>query len=389
MKQNLQPESLCVHAGAIKDTQFGGVNTPIYTSSAFDYRNGTLIYPRNNNTPNQRVVAARIAALEKGEAGLLFSSGMAAIYTAMMAVVKAGEHVIFQADLYGGTQYMIRTELIPQGIDCTLVDGSDVRNFEAAIRPNTKAIYIETPSNPLLKIVDIAGVAALAKASGLVTMIDNTFASPINQNPITFGIDLVLHSGAKYLGGHSDILFGVAVGSAEWIARLHAKSLVYGGNLNGDTCALIDRSLKTLAVRVQRHNENALAVAQFMEDLPMVRKVYYPGLPSNEGFALAQKQMHGFGGMLSFELRINHLSDIDLFLDTLKIITPAVSLGGVESLITSPRLTSHANVPLEEREKMGITDGLLRLSVGIEALEDLKTDLLEAIQKVELHSLIA
>ncbi len=387
--KNLKTDSICVHTGTIKDIAFGGVNTPIYTSSAFDYRNGAVMYPRYYNTPNQVVIAERIAALEHGEAALVFSSGMAAIYSAMMAVLKTGDHIILQSDLYGGTHHLVVHEFPNLGIDYTMVDASDMANIEAAIRPNTKAIYIETPSNPILKIIDIQAVAVLAKAHHLTTLIDNTFASPINQNPIDFGIDIILHSGTKYLGGHSDICFGVAVSTENWIKKIHAKTVIYGGSLNGSTCALIDRSLKTLAIRVRQQNENALAIAEFLEDLPMVRKVYYPGLPSHDGHDIATKIMKGFGGMLSFELQINHFNDINFMLSNLKLIAPAVSLGGVETLITSPVLTSHAKVSPEERAKMGISNALLRLSVGIEAVEDLKADLLYAIEKLETHSLIA
>ncbi len=387
--KKLKPASACIHSGAIHDKEFGGVNSPIYTSSAFDYRNGEVVYPRYYNTPNQKVISERIAALENGEAGKVFSSGMAAIYTALMAILKRGDHIIFQVDLYGGTHHLTQNELPQNGIECSLIDASNPTNIEAAIQPNTKAIYIETPSNPILKIIDIEAVAKIAKANNLISLIDNTFASPINQRPIDFGIDIVLHSGTKYLGGHSDVCFGAAVSSEILMNKIHSKSTVYGGSLNGSTCALIDRSLKTLAVRVERQNENALALATFLDDLPMVRKVYYPGLESHIGFETAKKQMLGFGGMLSFELRINHLNDIDLFLSHLKMVMPAVSLGGVETLITSPRLTSHAKVSVEERRKMGVSDDLLRLSVGIEAIEDLKEDLLFAINKVETHSLIA
>jgi cystathionine beta-lyase len=387
--KNLKTASICVHTGAIKDTEFGGVNSPVYTSSAFDYRKSGVVYPRTYNTPNQVVIAEKIAALEHGEAALVFSSGMAAIFSATMAVVKSGDHIIFPSDLYGGTYYMAAQELTNFGIEYSFIDASDMANFEAEIRPNTKAIYLETPSNPTLRITDIEAVGKLAKAKGITTLIDNTFASPINQNPIDFGIDIVLHSGTKYLSGHSDIIFGAAVSTEEWIKKIHAKSVIYGGNLNGSTCALIERSIKTLAIRVKQQNENALALAYFLNDLPMVRKVNYPGLPSHHSHETAKRIMHDFGGMLSFELRINHVSDIDLMVNSLKMIAPAGSLGGVESLITSPFLTSHSKIPQTERLAMGVGEDLLRLSVGIEAVEDLKADLLYAIEKVETHSLIA
>lgn len=387
--KNLKTASICVHSGTIKDEKFGGVNSPIYTSAPFDYRKSGVVYPRYYNTPNQMSVAKKIARLENGEAALILSSGMAAIYSAMMAVVKSGDHVIFQSDLYGGTHYMAVSEFPNLGIECSFVDASDMANFEKAIRPNTKAIYLETPSNPTLKITDIEAVGKLAKAKGITTLIDNTFASPINQTPIDFGIDIILHSGTKYLSGHSDIIFGAVVASEDWIKKIHGKTIIYGGSVNGATCALIERSLKTLDIRVKQQNKNALKLAHFLNDLSMVQKVNYPGLPSHDGHEIAKRVMHGFGGMLSFELRINHISDIDLMVNSLKMITPAGSLGGIESLITSPYITSHAKIPKAERLKMGVREELLRLSVGIEDIEDLKADLLYAIQQVELHSLIA
>ncbi len=387
--KDLKTASICVHTGAIKDKQFGGVNSPIYTSSAYNYREGKVIYPRYYNTPNQQIISEKIAALEHGEAGLVLSSGMAAIHATMMAVLKSGDHIIFQADLYGGTYHFAVNELDNANIAYTMVDAADVDNFAKAIRPNTKAIYLETPSNPLLKITDIEAVASIAKANNLVTIIDNTFASPINQTPMDFGIDIVIHSGTKYLGGHSDICFGAVVASNDWIAKIHQKSIIYGGSLNSSVCALIERSMKTLAIRVREQTKNAQALAEFLDRLPMVDKVYYPGLSSHEGHELAKKLMHGFGAMLSFELRINYLHDLDVFLDNLRIIKPAVSLGGIETTLTAPTSTSHAKMPKATREKQGIFDNLFRVSVGIEDIEDLKADILYAIQKVETHALIA
>lgn len=387
--KNLKTASVCVHTGAIKDEKFGGVNSPIYASSAYNYRKGKVVYPRYYNTPNQQIISEKIAALEHGEAGLVLSSGMAAIHATMMAVLKSGDHIIFQADLYGGTYHFAVNELDNANIAYTMVDAADVDNFAKAIQPNTKAIYLETPSNPLLKITDIEAVATIAKANNLVTIIDNTFASPINQTPMDFGIDIVVHSGTKYLGGHSDICFGAVVASEEWIAKIRQKSVIYGGSLNSSVCALIERSMKTLAIRVREQTKNAQLLAEFLDDLPMVDRVYYPGLTSHEGHELAKRLMHGFGAMLSFELRINYLYDLEVFLDNLKMIKPAVSLGGIETTVTSPIATSHAKMPKATRAEQGIFDNLLRVSVGIEDIEDLKADMLYAMQKVEMHSLIA
>ena len=387
--KKLQTASICVHQGAIKDDKFGGVNSPIYTSSAYDYRHGNVVYPRYYNTPNQQIISNKIAALEHGEAGIVLSSGMAAIHATMMSVLKSGDHIIFQSDLYGGTFHFVVNEMEKAGIAYSMIDAADVNNFAKAIQSNTKAIYIETPSNPLLKITDIESVAAIAKANDLVTIIDNTFASPINQTPIDFGIDIVIHSGTKYLGGHSDICFGAVVSSEEWIEKIHQKSIIYGGSLNASVCALIERSMKTLAIRVREQTKNAQLLAEFLEGLSMIEKVYYPGLISHENHALASKIMHGYGAMLSFELRVNYPRDLEVFLDNLRMIKPAVSLGGIESTITSPVATSHAKMPKTLREEQGIFDNLFRFSVGIEDVEDLKADLLYAIQKVEIYSLIA
>ena len=387
--KKLRTASICVHEGAIKDETFGGVNSPIYTSSAYDYRQGKVVYPRYYNTPNQQIISNKIAALEHGEAGIVMSSGMSAIHATMMAVLKSGDHIIFQSDLYGGTYHFIVNELESSGISYSLVDASEVDNFAKAIQENTKAIYVETPSNPLLKITDFESVAAIAKANNLVTIIDNTFASPINQTPIDFGVDIVIHSGTKYLGGHSDICFGAVVSSKEWIEKIHQKSIIYGGSLNASVCALIERSMKTLAIRVREQTKNAQALAEFLESLPMIDKVYYPGLASHENHGLASRLMHGYGAMLSFELRINYPRDLEVFLDNLNMIKPAVSLGGIETTVTSPVATSHAKMPKALREEQGIFDNLFRLSVGIEDIEDLKSDLLYAIEKVETYSLIA
>lgn len=382
-EKSLKEASLCVHTGSIVDTIAGGVTTPIFTSSSYKYRDlGNMVYPRYFNTPNQISIVQKIAALEKAETGLVFSSGMAAIYSALMGILEAGDHIIFQQNLYGGTHHLVTTELEKIGVSYTLVDSRNLENFEKAVQPRTKAIYIETPANPLLDIVDIKGVADIAKAHGLITLIDNTFASPINQKPITLGIDIVLHSGTKYLGGHSDISFGAALCSTELTQRIHKKSTVYGANLNALTCYLIERSMKTLSVRVQQQNKNALALAQFLETHPMIEKVNYPGLSSHEGHEIAKRQMSGFGGMLSFELKIDTLAEVDYFQDHLKMIQVAGSLGSVETLLCSPRLSSHAKITPEKREAMGIRDGLLRLSVGIEDIEDLKEDIYTAIEKM-------
>jgi cystathionine beta-lyase len=301
---------------------------------------------------------------------------MACILTSLFALVRAGDHIVFQNDLYGGVHSLAMHELNRYGIGYTMVDAADPRNFEKAIRKETKVIYIETPSNPLLKITDLAAVSKIAREHGLLTMIDNTFASPVNQNPIDLGIDIVCHSGTKYIGGHSDICCGVMVTSKKLKSVILASASHFGGNLDAHTCYLVERSLKTMVLRVRQQNKNAMALAAFLEAEPKVAKVYYPGLKKHPGHSLAKKQMtEGFGGMLSFEIK----SDPEKFIKKLKFIRKAVSLGGVESTICSPVKTSHAKLSAAERLKVGISDKLLRLSVGIEEVEDLMTDIKEAL----------
>ena len=369
--------TLSVHAGSPGDNVYKGLVTPVYPSTAYDYEDvPATLYPRYFNTPNQHAVAEKIAALENAEAGVVFTSGMAAIITSLLAMLQRGDHAVFQSDLYGGTHYAITTEFPQFGIDYTLVDASIPENFEKAIRPETKVIFIETPSNPTLKITDIKAVAEIAKRHNIVTIIDNTFASPVNQNPIDLGIDIVTHSGTKYIGGHSDISCGVAVASKVYVDKIRKKAVNTGGPLDSHTCWLVERSLKTLALRVRQQNYNALAIAEYLKTDSRIGKVYYPGLTDHPGHALAKAQMPGgFGGMLSFEVK----NDAGKFTRKLQLIKPAVSLGGVESTITSPVKTSHAKVSAADRAAMGVTDNLLRFSVGIEDVEDLIRDIKQAL----------
>jgi cystathionine beta-lyase/cystathionine gamma-synthase len=290
--------------------------------------------------------------------------------------MKQGDHIIFQNDLYGGTHHAAVTELGKYGMSYTMVDATDPKNFERAIRKETKVIYVETPSNPLLKITDLRAVSAIAKKHKLITIIDNTFASPVNQNPIDLGIDIVTHSGTKYIGGHSDICCGVALSSKKLMDKILASAKMFGGSLDASTCHLVERSLKTIVLRVNQQNANALAIARFLEAEPKISAVYYPGLKNHPNHIIAKKQMPGgFGGMLSFEVK----SDPDKFVKKLKLIKRAISLGGVESTITSPVRTSHVKLTAQERKAVGISDKLLRLSVGIESAEDLVEDLKQAL----------
>jgi cystathionine beta-lyase len=380
MKNNAGKATTCVHAGMDKSLNTEGVNTPIFTSSAIDFLDSEQIrYPRNFNTANQRVIADKIAALEYGEAGLIFGSGMAAISNTMLALVEQGDHVLFQRDLYGGT-YQMAAKMLPKfGISYDMVDPTP-EAMSAAIRPNTRIIYIETPSNPLLRITDIRMLTSLARDHGVLTMIDNTFASPINQNPLLLGVDIVAHSGSKYMGGHSDLLFGAVVCSKELQEQIKAGGKIFGSNVNAATCGLIERSLKTLALRMKQHNENAQLLAEYLRDHTRVQAVYFPGLPDHPGYALAKSQMSGFGGMLSFEPKVRNGAEAEAMIRRLQLITPAVSLGGVESMVNMPARTSHSLLPPEERKKVGVEDMLLRISVGIEDAQDLMEDLDQAMR---------
>jgi len=377
MKKPLSKRTLAVQAGTQEDKLYGGRVSPIYTSSAYDYEH-VVRYPRYFNTPNQAAVVNKMAALEGAEDGLIFSTGMAAIMTSLFALLKEGDHVILQEDLYGGTYHAVINEFGRFGILHTLVDASDPKHFEKAITRKTKVIYIETPSNPLLKITDIAAVAKIARKHKLISLIDSTFASPVNQNPINLGIDVVLHSGTKYIGGHSDLMCGLALSSKKLIDQIRAGGMHFGGSLDSQTCALVERSLKTLVLRVQQQTENAATLAGFLESHSGVHRVYYPGLKKHPNHGVAKKQMTGgFGAMLSFEVK----KDPDRFLGRLKLIHKAVSLGGVESTICSSVRTSHAKLSAAERKKAGISDNLLRFSVGIEDVNDLMADIHQALQR--------
>ena len=374
MSKNTQ----CVHSGSIRDETTGGLNSPIFTSSSFRYIDTTEnVYPRYFNTPNQKAVSEKLRALEKTEAGMLFSSGMAAISTVVFALASSGDHVVMQRDIYGGTHHFATAEFARFGIELAFV-GNAVHEFESAIQKNTRLIYIETPSNPLLRITDIAAVAQLAKSRNILTAIDNTFASPINQNPHEMGIDIVIHIGTKYLGGHSDLCCGAVLTTGEITGRLKATSVNFGGSLNAVTCYLLERSLKTLGIRVEAQNRNALALARYLHDHPRVTRVNYPGLETHPDFETASRQMRGFGGMLSFELDEKQIHP-NAFVGKLGLVTPALSLGGVETIICAPALTSHVKVSAQDRHQMGISDGLFRLSVGIEDIDDLIADLDQAL----------
>ncbi len=376
----MRKETQCVHAGKYRDQATGGTNTPIFTSSAFEYLDREeMLYPRYYNTPNQEAVVRKVCALEGAESGILFSSGMAAISTTVLSQARCGDHVVLLDELYGGTHAFATGTFDRFGIRYSFA-ATDADSVMRAALPETKVIVIESPTNPLLGILDIRKVAEFAKLRGITTVIDNTFASPVNQNPIRQGIDIVVHSGTKYLGGHSDLCCGVAVASAAITERIRGMGRHLGGSLNAITCYLLERSLKTLHLRVERQSANALSIAEFLSSHNAVQKVNYPGLPGFIGHLIAKSQMSGFGGMLSFELNEGSGSPT-AFLKRLKLITPAVSLGSVETLICCPAQTSHSKISAEERKRIGINDSLLRLSVGIENLDDLIEDLDNALKR--------
>ena len=378
MKSKADFRTLCVHAGSLVDEQHKGAISPLYPSTSYAFNDVEIgQYPRYFNTPNQRGLAEKIAALEGAEAGLIFSSGMAAVSTALFSHLKSGDHVIFQDDLYGGTRNFVKHEFPKYGIEFSFTKGTQIADFENEINKNTKGIYVETPSNPTLKIIDLKGVAALAKKAGVWTMIDNTFASPVNQNPIAQGIEIVIHSATKYLGGHSDISAGAVLGTKKAIETVFQSAKNLGGNLSEYTVWLLERSIKTLFLRVHAQNENAQGMAEFLVRQDWVEKVYYPGLHTHPDHHLAKNQMKGFGGMLSFDLAEG--IDCKTFLTHLNLVKPTMSLAGIESTALSPRLTSHALLTEEERISQGITPQMVRFSLGIEALEDLQADLVNAI----------
>lgn len=320
-----------------------------------------------------------IADLEGADAALVFSSGMAAITTAFLAVLGSGDHIVAQRELYGGT-FDFLTNWAPRfGIEITFVDAESTAEFSSAIRLNTKIIFVETPTNPTLKLVDLESIGALGKRREVLTFIDNTFATPVNQRPIELGIDVVLHSATKYLGGHSDIVCGAVAGAKEFIIKLREARITFGGTMDPHASWLLLRGLKTLAIRVERQNENALRVAEFLEKHRLVKRVHYPFLNSHPNFTLAQTQMSGGGGLLSFEIH-GGAEEARHFVESLNLFSLAGSFGGVESLATIPALTSHAMLSQEDKLKTGVTNRLIRLAVGVEHADDLISDLKHAFE---------
>jgi cystathionine beta-lyase/cystathionine gamma-synthase len=384
-----RPETEAVRGGTNLDKKNGPLATPIYQTATFEVTDNEeqlrathtdMFYTRYGN-PTNTVVESSIAELEGADAALLFASGMGAITTSILALLKSGDHIVAQRDIYGGATKFFSQWLPKLGIETTFVDTTEYDQHARAIRPNTRLLYLESPTNPTVRIVDLDKAAALAKKHSLMTMIDSTFATPINQRPVEFGIDLVMHSGTKYFAGHSDLICGIMAGRKDLIEKIHETRTTLGGVMDPHAAWLLLRGMKTLAVRVQRQNENALRIAQFLAQHSNVRRVHYPFLEGHPQRAVAMEQMAGGGGMVSFEVDgtgedARHLSE------SLHLFTLAPSLGGVDSLVCIPVLTSHAMISAEQRQMMGVTEQLIRLSVGIENADDLIADLDQACSEV-------
>jgi len=386
---NHRPETTAVRGAADLEKKNGPVSTPIYQTSTFEatdneehlrLTDSDHYYTRYGN-PTNTVAEQTIAELEGVEAALTFASGMGAVTTTIMALLKAGDHIVAQRDIYGGVTKFLTKWLPNMGIETTFVDTTDYTQHERAIRPNTRLLHVESPTNPTLRVVNLKTIAAIARQHGLISMIDGTFGTPINQHPAEFGIDLVMHSGTKYLGGHADLICGVVAGRAELIDKIRSTRTTLGNVMDPHAAWLLIRGLKTLAVRVARQNENALRVAEFLEQHGKVRSVHYPFLKSHPQHAIAREQMSGGGGVVSFEVEGTG-EDARRASEAMRLFTLAPSLGGVESLVSLPVLSSHAMISPEQRQKMGVTEQLVRLSVGIESADDLIADLERALEAV-------
>lgn len=372
----MQFETKVIHGGTQEDPYTGAITTPIYQTSTYHQQtlsgHAKYEYTRGEN-PTRFALESVMAAIENGTDGFAFSSGMAAIH-ATMSLLKSGDHIVMANDVYGGTFRLVNRILTDLGITFTAVDTADSIALQEAIKPTTKMVYLESPSNPLMHVTDIAEVARIAHDSGAIAVVDNTFASPYNQTPLDLGADVVIHSGTKYLGGHADMLSGfVIVKDAELAAQIKFIQMSIGAVLSPQDSYLIQRSIKTLALQVQRHNENAMALAEFLNNHPKVAKVYFPGLPGTPDYEIARRQMRGFGGMMSIELQPG--LDVKQFVENLAVFLLAESLGGVESLIEVPAIMTHASIPRDIHLANGIKDELVRISVGIEDIDDLIADM--------------
>ncbi|MDP6861051.1 MAG: aminotransferase class I/II-fold pyridoxal phosphate-dependent enzyme [Candidatus Marinimicrobia bacterium] len=378
-------ETKLIHTGEPKPRINGAINVPIFQSSTYEYTGEgsyhDVRYLRLSNTPNHLALHKKLAALEGSEAALVTSSGMSAISTGLLTFLKTGDHLLAHNTLYGGTADFVNNELSGYGIEHDLIDASNPSNWDSKLKPNTKVIYIETITNPLMDVPELGKIVEFAKSNGLISMIDNTFASPLLYCPVVQGFDLSLHSCTKYINGHSDIVAGAVIGSANYVDQVTKNLNHLGGSLDSNACFLLHRGIKTLALRMKKQCENALLIAHFLENHPQIKKVNFPGLESSSSFERAKEHLCGFGAMLSFEID-GDVDQADQFINLLQYAISAPSLGGVESLVTRPVTTSHALMDKAEREIAGISDRLIRFSVGIEAADDLIADLQQALENI-------
>ncbi|MBN2008918.1 PLP-dependent transferase [candidate division KSB1 bacterium] len=382
---NTQLETNLIHAGEPKPGIMGAVNVPIFQSAMYEFsgesKDEFVRYIRYNNTPNHKAIEAKLAVLENGEDALVAASGMAAISTALLSVLSKGDHLLVQDRLYGGTLSLLNMQFERMGIQFGAFDSQLNDDWENNVQPNTRAILVESIGNPLMDVLDLKRLVAFAKSKQIITLIDNTFASPINFRPLEIGIDVSLHSCTKYINGHSDIVAGAIISNMELISAMRQTLINFGGTLDPHACYLLHRGMKTLAVRMRHQNESAGKLAAFLSTHPAVRIVNYPGLPSHPSFNVASKLFDGYSGMLSFELHGGETA-AKAFMQHVNIPIIAPSLGGVESLVTRPALTSHSRLSAEARERLGITAGLVRVSVGLENSDDLIHDFENALGKM-------
>ncbi|MEO8563659.1 MAG: PLP-dependent aspartate aminotransferase family protein [bacterium] len=374
--------TLAVHAGEPPHDADNSVVTPLQQSVNFMQQVGTadgVRYPRYGNAPNAEVVQRKLAALERAEAAVVLSSGMGATACALIALLRPGDHLLACRDIYGGTVRFLMEELTSLGIEVTLVDPFEPRGWRKRLRKETRAVFIESPVNPTCRVLDLRPLSYLTHESGLALVVDSTFASPINLRPLEHGADVVIHSATKYLNGHNDVMGGAVLGTASYVEEVRQKMIMWGQAPDPFACWLLERGLKTLDVRVRRQNENAMRIATWLEERKEVRAVHYPGLASHPDHAVAADQMDGFGGMLGLELTGGGKA-ADRFVRKLRIVRHAPSLGGVDSLVSEPRFTSHSHLTAEARTKSGFPDGFLRLSVGIEDADDLIADIEHALR---------
>ena len=385
MSNKHQLNTKLIHAGEPEKRYGGAVSMPIFQSSTFEFGGQTdyhdLQYIRLNNTPNHIVLHEKLAALEGAEAALVTASGMAAISASLLTFLKSGDHFLAHESLYGGTHDLINKDFPDLGIECDFIDGCDPNGWEEKLRSETKLIYVETITNPLLDVLDLNAVVDFAKKNNLLSLIDNTFASPVNYRPIENGFDLSLHSATKYLNGHTDIVAGAVIGSRELVTKVRHKLNHLGGSLDPNACFLMHRGIKTLGLRMERQNYNSFEVAKFLENHPRVARVNHPGLESSASHDRANELLDGTSGMVSFEID-GSIEEANLFMSHLNLFINTASLGGVESLVTRPVQTSHSGMAPEERLAAGIQDELIRLSIGIEDAEDLIADLGQALEKI-------